>query len=388
MKQIKGKLSKYNENYVIIVFIILCFFVSRLSMLIIYYLKTGSMSIPSAIEWFNYWDAGWYRTYAEGILSSPISLPNDINNGQAGYAFFPLYPVICGLVGKIFPFVSLYKIGSCLSSIFFMVSEFFAYKYLKETRDNRFSPFLYIFIMSFGPYSFYFSIMYTEALFLMLLVMCFYFMQKERYILMGICGALLSATRNVGVFFCFVLLTFWIIKCLNEHRESKFIPYFAKYTLKNSSLLLGAALIPLGLFAYMVFLKIYTGDILAFVHVQHAWGKTQDGIINVLFKELVQSFPPTFWGINMVVSMVLIGYLFYKKRFTEAVFPFIVFVIAGMSSAASIARYMIGSFGVVLAITDYISKRSKAYRWVILSGLAAYELLLIGGWIIHSHELI
>ena len=380
--------KKYGEDKLVIGFILLCFIASRLTMLAIWRIYSGGWGIRGAIDWFNTWDSAWYKDIAEGMFSQPMSLPFHDSNGQAGYAFFPLYPFLCGLVRKALPFLTTYQIGSGLSSVFFMIGEYAAYKYIRLTRDNRMLPYLYILIMSMGPYSFYFSVTYTEALFLMLLVLCFYFMAKEQYVRMGLCGMLLSATRNVGVFFCFCLLVYWTVKCYREHEGKHVIREITKKTFRTPYLILGAALVPLGLFAYMFFLKQYTGDLFAFVNVQRAWGKEQVGFFHVLWQEIGGTFPPTFWGVNMVISMVLIGWLAVKKRYDEALYPAMVLVIAGMSAAASIPRYMVGSFGVMLALSEYISGRSKGYRRTAVLLLAGYEILLINAWVNHSSSLI
>ena len=54
---------------------------------------------------------------------------------------------------------------------------------------------------------------------------------------MGVIGALLSMTRNTGVFFCFVILAFWLKEYLQAKERS--IAGLINETIKNYKLLLG-----------------------------------------------------------------------------------------------------------------------------------------------------
>lgn len=102
-------------------------------------------------------------------------------------------------------------------------------------------------------------------------------MKSEKYILMGITGALASATRNIGVMLVFAIAAKYTMDFIGFQGRKTIGGYFGT-SFKNYKLVLGTALIPFGLFAYMAFLGYRMGDPLAFVHIQRAWGIVVDGL--------------------------------------------------------------------------------------------------------------
>ena len=60
-------------------------------------------------------------------------------------------------------------------------------------------------IFTFGAYSFYFSILYSESLYLILLLITLFALERREYLFMGLAGAFLSATRNTGIMVVFAV---------------------------------------------------------------------------------------------------------------------------------------------------------------------------------------
>ena len=60
--------------------------------------------------------------------------------------------------------------------------------------------------MTFGAYTIYYSMLYTEALFFLLLMCGLYCLEKKWYLRAGICGFFLGVTRLVGVFFVLAII--------------------------------------------------------------------------------------------------------------------------------------------------------------------------------------
>ena len=54
-------------------------------------------------------------------------------------------------------------------------------------------------LIAFCPFAFFFSAIYTESLFLALVVGSIYAARRERWLVAGVVGAFASATRNTGV---------------------------------------------------------------------------------------------------------------------------------------------------------------------------------------------
>ena len=379
-KIVTNYIKKNNPKGSIFGFIILSFILSRFIMMIIYASLNGDWNICNAVDKYNTWDAGWYKNYSMDLLDVGLDHPEI-------FAFFPLYPLVCAIGIKIFPFASPILIGSIISSILFMAGEYIVCNYISLTRGGYGrKQFIYIALMSFGPFSFYFSIMYTESLFVFLLALSFLYMYKGEYIKMGFSAAFLSATRNTGVLFVFVLLVFWIRKYRAEINHG--IRDFFKTTFLNGRLVLGATMIPLGLFSYILFLKIYLGDGLAFIHVQKNWDKSFVGLFQMIKRLVVDEFPPNYLGLIIIGSLIVLTIIVFEyKRYEEAAIPLTTLVISASTSPFSIARYMLGSFGIMLGITDIIDSMSKVKRIVFMTVLFGLELILIKAWLGHNNLL-
>lgn len=372
--------TRKKEELQIILFILTAFVASRAIMYLIYCYKTGGSGLISSIQYFNSWDANWYLAYIDGFNTGNMTV--DVASGQATWAFFPLYPLcvfaVWKLLGGIFdPGV----VGAVMSMVFFGIAEYYAYKYVKLTRGSVKMAYEMIGFLSFGLYSFYFSVLYTESLFLLLLTMCFYYMKKENYIAMGICGALLSATRSVGILFVFVILTDQIMQYMKSRNKHSFIDFIVT-TLKKEKLILGTCMVPAGLFGYMVYLSQTLGDGLAFVHVEKTWGRGYHGILRNLAAEVLDQFPPSYLGIAVGSFMMLLAYSVLRHRkFDEMIFPVLIFLMSTSSYVSSVPRYMIGSFTVILAFMDEYTKRNRIAKVFIAALIFGLEVLLINEWL-------
>ena len=179
MKFNKSQIKKF--TYVTL-FCIFCVVISRLILFSIYFAKTGNTSITSYILDFNKWDSGWYNSIiTHGYHNEPCG---NIDGDAANWAFFPLMPFFLRILSSAFN-VSPDFIGPVSNTIIFTLALIIAWYYIEETRNKETSC-IFVFLMTLGMYSFYFSSTYTEALYLFFIVSFFYAMRKEKYILMGI----------------------------------------------------------------------------------------------------------------------------------------------------------------------------------------------------------
>ena len=395
-KKTEERLSK---PAIVFAYIFFVFLISRFSMYVMFYKATGNHSLHDFIISMNKWDCGWYKWYITNIADNlNILSAQPAPNGQAWWAFFPLYPSLVAALWKIFGHDNvdnLYYIGQSLNTIFFFIAEYFGFKYILLTRRSTFSAYSYITFMSLGLYSFYFSIIYTEALFLMLLTLCFYFMKTKKYIAMGVAGALLSATRNAGIMFVFVVL----IDCLQEYITEdltfdkthkilsimKNLRVFVMKYIKCPELILGTCLVPLGFFSYMALLSKITGDGLAFLHVQRSWGKNTNGLYLNMKQAFYYSFPPSYLSIaTLIVILIIIITCVRQKRYYETIFSVIILLASASSSFDSVPRYAIGCFTLVAAFSDEFSHFKPINKIVIGLMIMLYEIILIRYWFFNS----
>jgi hypothetical protein len=118
------------------------------------------------------------------------------------------------------------------------------------------------------PMSFFFSAVYSEALFLALSVGAVYAARRERWAWAGALGALAAATRSAGVL---LLVPLAILYLWDTGRPLR----APRRALRADALWL--ALVPLGLVAYCAFLDLGGHDPLAPFRVQEVWFRSFAG---------------------------------------------------------------------------------------------------------------
>jgi len=370
--------QKRNRN--IIVFALLAVIVSRLLFVAVYAVFTvQSGSEFSFFNDLNFWDAGWYKHIIQnGYCLEPFG---DEGGDAANWAFFPLLPMIVGFFHKLTG-LEIYLVASTISTLFLAALIVITFHYIMETRESVGEAVGVSMVLSFGPYSLYFSMLYTESLYLLLLMLVLYFLQKEKYLAMGIAGALLSGTRNTGVMVVFAVGVKVLADYCMSAKEQKGVLDFIKVTFRNWKLVLGVCLIPLGLFAFMAYLGWKMGDPLAFLHVQVAWGGEIGNPLAVLWRGLrSSSWREIYLAACGMAGILIAGYLVIQKRFHEAVLAMILLMIPLSVRLQSIPRYLIGSGVFVLGGADILRKlNSKILIGLVLTCSIVFEFICLWYW--------
>lgn len=330
---------------------------------------------------FCKWDSGWYKDIIEnGYMLEPMGHPS---GDAANWAFFPLYPMICR-VFYLITHIDANSIGLIISNICFFVAVVYSCKYIIFTRKDMDYNIVAI-LMLFGPWTFYFNSVYTESLFVMLIVMHFYYAKKEKFLAAGCIAALASATRLAGCFLVFFLL--WNIYNKYKNNKDKYsLINFIIEILKKPKDCLALLICPLGTFSYMLYLYCFIGDAWAFKHIEKAWGRSYTGI--EILKEWIIEISNVFIrkdviGILLVLVCFYVYYLYFKllkeKRYDEFIFGFLSITLPFLSSYYSMPRYIIGSFFIFPLITQQIEKFDK-YKMIIINVLITSEILLLYCW--------
>lgn len=353
----------------LLLFIAACMFLSRLAFYLLYVWHLGGSSFSGFLQSVNIWDCGFYRSIVTDGYPATAT-------GTASWAFFPLYPLSIRLLTMLTG-MDIDLAGFVISNVCCYIACIYAYRYIMKTRANAEEALFYIALMVLGVCGFYESIMYTEAMYLMFLTMCFYYMEEESFLKMGICGALMTATRNTGVFFVFAILFFWI------HRlQPKSVKEFIVRTLEKERLILGTMLVPLGLFLYMYHLYRLTGDALAFVHIQKAFMlDTKPGMFNV-FARALQIYGTQLWFWGYIAGLLLIlAMICTQKKNSERVWGVINWIIPFQRGMGCQQRYLHIDLVTELIFSDWCMKMKRRWRIVILIAAALAELVLMIMWL-------
>jgi hypothetical protein len=156
----------------------------------------------SAADWsasLSHWDAAHYLKIAtHGYLSNDPST-----------AFYPLYPIMMTLAAPICG-GNLLIAGLVLSNIFQFLFVSVLYRLIAEQFGARSARMTIIALLSF-PTAFFFSLIYTEALFVLEVSVFFFGIHRRRVDLVALAGFFLPMTRAVGVFAFPIALWHWDI---------------------------------------------------------------------------------------------------------------------------------------------------------------------------------
>lgn len=172
------------------------------------------------------------------------------NYSQWEQAFFPLFPLLIHFVFFIIPN---YLVAALFISNSALIIGLVFFKKLLNGWGVK-TPLPLFYLLAF-PTAFFFGVVYTESLFFMLFVLSLYFLHKKNYYLAGLFAALSSATRLIGVFL--IIPFFFHFLDLKKRKVS--------FNWVVSSPLVG-------LFTYMLYLFITTGDPLFFFNSQPLFG--------------------------------------------------------------------------------------------------------------------
>ncbi len=293
-------------------------------------------------------------------------------------AFFPFYP---NLIRFLTPFFKDSTLGAVvLSTVSFTIGLYLLHKLIKLDYPDSIANLVIILLLVF-PVSFFFSFVYTEGLFFLLVVGCFYAARRHNWFLAGILGGLASYTRFVGILlFPALLFEFW-----EKYKDIKNL----KLKIKN---LIPLLLIPMGLLVYMQFLQKTTGDSLAFIHVQKYFLQGRSDKIILLYQ--------VFWRyIKMVATVdrtnplyptvllefatgilftILSALTFFKTRISYSFFAIASFIIPTLTGTfTSLPRYMLISFPAFIVLAIGINKLNKPTKIAILTISAIIQSIFL-----------
>ena len=298
----------------------------------------------------------------------------DINDRRSHeYAFFPLFPMLLWLLGRVTTNVVLW--GAVLCNVFFFIALVLLYKLTIAFRYDDSVARRAIFYLAVFPFSYFFSIPLTESLFVLLTVASFYAAKREHWWTAGLIGLLASATRLTGVLLLpsLLVLSWQMYRSLHVRK------------------ILGLLLIPFGLFAYMFYSWWLSGDALAFKHAAEAWGRKPSifflwPLVRFLSPPHVIAEP---WNIYLLstgaaVLCFICIYILTKRREWALALYTLMSVVVPLSSGVtqSLGRYSMGFFPVFIALSLGANSKhtEQATRVLLVFLLGIMTLLFAAGF--------
>ena len=202
---------------------------------------------------FARYDSGWYYSIARNGYRYVEGERNNL-------AFFPVYPMLMRHVGRLFGTRAFdyYLGGIIVSWLAFIVAMLLLHRLalldLSEPDADRSVVYAAIF-----PFAFFYGVVYTESLFLMLTLAAFNGFRTKRWIVGGLAGALATATRANGVLMWPALA--WI-----AWRESRGQPS------QRWRAALALLAVPVGLIVFEVYVYTVAGSWLEWYASLKRWG--------------------------------------------------------------------------------------------------------------------
>jgi hypothetical protein len=199
-----------------------------------------------------HWDAGYYLSIAQhGYIGG-------VGHLNSTAAFFPLYPLLVGIVARILPIghhpyelaalvVSWLALLAAICGIMAVVRQW--------TGNERYVDAGIAF--AWFPVSVFLMAGYTESLFVALVAWTLYFCARDQMVVAAVLAGLCSATRMQGALVVIVII--W--------------PVFSGGMGWLRATVLGVVS-EAGLIAYGIFCWVHYGSPLAFAHAEKFWGRT------------------------------------------------------------------------------------------------------------------
>ena len=298
---------------------------------------------------------------------------------QFQQAFFPLYPLLIRFLGKLLG-GNLVLAGMLISNLSLLGALVLFWKLL-ETRQikDKTKKWVIVFFLFF-PTSFFFGSLYTESLFLALVLGAFLTARKRKWWLAGILGALASATKLIGIFLLLAFLWKWFKKNKgNKNRRAKIwnLRFETWDLFKNWKLeiknLSAIFLVFLGLLSYMTFLGKTVGDPFFFIHAQSAFGAERSGGKIILLPQVYWRYFKIFITVSwynydlwiallefiILNFILLLLWLGWRRKLPKSWLLFSLLTVLGPTltgSLSSIPRYVLVAFPIFIVIAGFSKK--------------------------------
>lgn len=365
MKNFKEWCKKEKVFITIIILVI----ITRLLILAIAYFSSIKIEFSSPfqgsfLDLFIRYDASYYINIA--ITGYEYSFEN-----FSAINFFPFYSILIGifnlLIGNLIGGPKI--IGYLISNISLAIAAIYLYKLVRLDFNKNISI-KSVFYMLIFPASFYFSIIYTEGLFLLLTISAFYYVRKKQWLTASILGFFIALTKIVGVF---ILIPFLI-----EYFDLNFNSLkISLKKIKKDVLYLG--LIPAGLLSFMIYQYIKFKDPLAFYHTKSTIGINYSSFVETIISAGKYSMFNRIMFLGFLMfAIIMIVYLYFSEvRLSYITYSLVLlFVYLSTGKIEAIHRYIGVLFPIYIGMS--LSSKNKILEYIyILISISLLTLFVI-----------
>jgi hypothetical protein len=325
------------------------------------------------LDGWTRWDAGWYRHIAtHGYVDQAVG-----PTGQRNLAFYPFYPLTMWLVSLtgLDPLTA----GILVSNLAFLGAILLLHR-MVVARFGADAAHRCVLLLSVFPFSFYFSAVYSEGLFLFLAVAALYLAERGRWASASMSALLCGATRAPGLALAPALGLLYLERIRFDLRK-----------VRPDVLWIGLSV--LGPVLFYAYLQVQFGDPwLAFkaTRVPGWWQagftlKPVERAIRALrsLEHLRTGQLPLIFNLNLLAAALCLGSLvsvFRRQPLAWGVFSLLI-VASGVLQPGGWGRYVLPAFPVFLAwALGLESWRALTAVVVVSTVLLALLTLLYTHW--------
>lgn len=332
-------------------------------------------------------DAGWYLKIAENgytkkYSAKEIGYSNGADFIQSEWAFFPLYPFILKAVTTI-SFLNLKQSGVLISFILSYLSFYIFYQLLKVLGSDDKKALYSTFVLILLPFNYYFSMIYTESLFFILLLLAFIAILKNKLNLLPVILSTLVLTRPNGLFMLIPLFVFALEKDVILKQSLSWKNLIEKETLKKKVHLSKYFVAgPIVFIAWLFYQKQNTNEFFAFSIAQRGWYREFMFPILAFFRR--GDFATQFNSIYTIIVIILAFMVRKKMSFSFQLFILISFLLPLCSGAVtSMPRFISLMFPLTLILGNQLY--ALKYKYGILMLLIILHFYCFYFWVIEAN---
>jgi len=277
---------------------------------------------------FSRWDSGFY---------ADIALHGYGNQIVPKWEFFPLYPILMGIFGRLLAFTSpipvdlaVHIAGFAVSNVFFLGSVYFLYRLSERILGKVSLAFESAIFLAIYPAGVFLSATYSESLFLFLTLSSLYYWYGEKMAKSGVLGFLAALTRPVGIILAVPYLYQVLIDSTKRRSVRMYLPILS---------------VLLGYVSFMAYSQLMTGTPFAnFAAARLYWKVAPDPIaILVLARNEIFDHPIIVPYLAFGVGGVLMSLATARGRPEKAVDLYAICLLASYSPTPIISfpRYSI-----------------------------------------------
>jgi Gpi18-like mannosyltransferase len=329
---------------------------------------------PNAHPFVNMWarwDGGWYLDIAKhGYRFVP--------GEQSNVAFFPLYPYLFRFVGYVIPIktdAGWLSLGVIVSNTAFFVALVCLYKLVHLDYDRATAARAVLYLCIF-PTTLFLSAVYSESLFLALVIGAFYCARANRWIAAGILAAAATLCRPVGLLVIVPLAFEYMSQ--REFHWRRIQPGFFALTFS-----------PLALVAYLSLLRWRFGswNIISKAQASEGWNRSLTPPWNTLLNSLhhITSSSGYHGAFEFFFTLALLGltvFACFRLRLSYAIYSVVsVLFITSWGDLTSAPRFGLVIFPLVIGLALLGHNRMFNRAYIVVSAvLAAISMVVFSQW--------